>query len=59
MIVNSWYNGYSPKERDEKYKELKEEEKMSKVPKMAKTLQKVPKKGKKYNNRKIPESTTL
>ena len=22
MIVNSWYNGYSPKERDEKYKEL-------------------------------------
>lgn len=23
MIVNSWYNGYSPKERDEKYKELK------------------------------------
>ena len=23
MIVNSWYNGYSPKERDEKYRELK------------------------------------
>jgi hypothetical protein len=23
MIVNSWYNGYSPKERDKKYKELK------------------------------------
>ena len=23
MIVNSWYNGYSPKERDDKYKVLK------------------------------------
>jgi hypothetical protein len=23
MVVNSWYNGYSPKERDEKYKALK------------------------------------
>ena len=23
MIVNSWYNGYSPKERDEKYRDLK------------------------------------
>jgi len=23
MVVNSWYNGYSPKERDEKYKEMK------------------------------------
>jgi len=22
MVVNSWYNGYSPKERDDKYKEL-------------------------------------
>jgi len=22
MVVNSWYNGYSPKERDEKYKVL-------------------------------------
>ena len=22
MVVNSWYNGYSPKERDNKYKEL-------------------------------------
>ena len=23
MVVDSWYNGYSPKERDDKYKELK------------------------------------
>ena len=23
MVVNSWYNGYSPKERDDKYKVLK------------------------------------
>jgi hypothetical protein len=23
MVVNSWYNGYSPKERDDKYKEMK------------------------------------
>jgi len=23
MVVNSWYNGYSPKERDAKYKEMK------------------------------------
>jgi hypothetical protein len=30
MVVNSWYNGYSPQERDAKYKELKDYEKASK-----------------------------
>ena len=31
MVVNSWYNGYSPQERDAKYRELQKLIKMGQL----------------------------